>query len=1073
MPLHLTKDIIKSTFSQTDYSRGTAYFHQGRANHILTNQSGNKTEVIYRVRGGLSYDVKLVLKEENFQYSCTCPKFDDYGKCKHIVAALLDYIETEQTLNDNKSNRLTPPSPPTREKAASKSDLFAQRMLNSYIGKTSTSGGIDPTRSARLSPCISFQADMTYPTLSFQVGFDRLYVIRDIKNFLYYVCRSLTSAYGKGLTLYHGIEQFDTISQGIIHILMDQFPEFRASRVAWGTLDYIPYNSAWKKNTMTLSGSGFDRLFDLLYGQDVLHDVSGKTIQFQRDNPEITLSLDRTSAGALLKIDSSLHWHFFGNNQSLYAWNDTQLLKCSPVFQQKVFPLLSTGTDAMVLALHDLPAFCSYVLPEIKGHITVEDPNALLDEYLPDECIPCFYFDLDDTILSLRLAFRYGDQEFPADKPANKTPDVKRSLCAEQDVVSQVARQFEQNGALFSLSGDDAIYDFLTGGFDRFHAMGEVFVTDRLREKRVQPKPGTVGVSVSSGGLLEITLDTGGFPPEELEALYQSLLKKRRYHRLADGRYMTLDGSPSEKLAEMAHMLQLPAEDLASGKVTMPAFRGLYLDGLLSGESGLRVNRDRQFREMVRSFKSVADSDYALPEPLEPVLRPYQRVGFQWLKTLESCGFGGILADEMGLGKTLQMIAFLFSAERGGLASLVVCPASLILNWADELARFAPDLRVTLIMGTAAERKKQLAEKPDSDVWVTSYELLRQDIKLYAELEFYCCILDEGQHIKNQSTLASKAVKQVVCRQRFILTGTPIENRLSELWNLFDFLMPGYLFSHRSFVEKLEKPAVKSGDAAAAEQLRKLVQPFMLRRLKRDVLKELPPKIEHVRRVALAENERKVYLAAALEARNALAAGEQGKLAILAALTRLRQICCAPGLCFENYTGPASKLDACIELCASMAENGHQILLFSQFTSMLDLIRDRLNQLRISNFTLQGSTSKEQRARLVQDFNKGAASVFLISLKAGGTGLNLTAADVVIHYDPWWNLAAQEQATDRAHRIGQQSSVQVYKLIAENTIEEKILKLQEKKAELMDMISDGSEASILNMSAEDLLALLE
>ena len=259
-------------------------------------RSGNKTEVIYRVRGGLSYDVKLVLKEENFQYSCTCPKFDDYGKCKHIVAALLDYIETEQTLNDNKSNHLTPPSPPTREKAASKSDLFAQRMLNSYIGKTSTSGGIDPTRSARLSPCISFQADMTYPTLSFQVGFDRLYVIRDIKNFLYYVCRSLTSAYGKGLTLYHGIEQFDTISQGIIHILMDQFPEFRASRVAWGTLDYIPYNSAWKKNTMTLSGSGFDRLFDLLYGQDVLHDVSGKTIQFQRDNPEITLSLDRTSA---------------------------------------------------------------------------------------------------------------------------------------------------------------------------------------------------------------------------------------------------------------------------------------------------------------------------------------------------------------------------------------------------------------------------------------------------------------------------------------------------------------------------------------------------------------------------------------------------------------------------------------------------------------------------------------------------------------------------------------------------------------------------------------------------------
>ena len=356
---------------------------------------------------------------------------------------------------------------------------------------------------------------------------------------------------------------------------------------------------------------------------------------------------------------------------------------------------------------------------------------------------------------------------------------------------------------------------------------------------------------------------------------------------------------------------------------------------------------------------------------------------------------------------------------------------------------------------------------------MTSYELLRQDIESYAEMEFYCCVLDEAQHIKNQSTQISKAVKRILCRQRFILTGTPIENRLSELWNLFDFLMPGYLFTHRSFVEKLEKPVVKSGDRAAMEQLRRLVQPFLLRRLKKDVLKELPPKIEYVRRIRLSEQERKLYHATAMQMRKNLETGEQGQLAILAALTQLRQICCAPELCFENYDGPHSKLEAVLELCSGMVENGHQILLFSQFTSMLDRIRAGLDAHSISHLTLQGSTPKKQRAQLVKAFNRGEASVFLISLKAGGTGLNLTAADVVIHYDPWWNLAAQNQATDRAHRMGQQRHVQVYQMIAKDTIEERILELQSKKAALMETIGEGNEGAILQMSREELLKIIE
>jgi SNF2 family DNA or RNA helicase len=580
----------------------------------------------------------------------------------------------------------------------------------------------------------------------------------------------------------------------------------------------------------------------------------------------------------------------------------------------------------------------------------------------------------------------------------------------------------------------------------------------------------SLGISVSDG-LLQLDLDTGEFPAAELEDLYQSLLLRRKYHRLRDGRYLTLDGSAYETMAELAHIAQLTPQELADGKATMPAFRALYLDSVVGGNENIEVRRNNQFRAMVRQFKTVGDNDYEIPAAQRAVLRPYQKLGFRWLKTLESCHFGGILADDMGLGKTLQMITYFASVYLDQtLPSLIVCPASLVFNWADEFARFAPDLPVRLITGTAAERREALAQPLAGTILVTSYDLLKRDVELYRPVEFYCCILDEGQFIKNQSTQASKAVKQINCRQRYVLTGTPIENRLSELWNLFDFLMPGYLFTHNRFVEKLEKPIAKKGDEVARQQLAKLVKPFILRRLKGDVLKELPPKMERDWRIQLSEEERKVYLAAV----HAIRHGEVGgKLEILTALTRLRQICCDPGLCYENYEGPTSKLDACVDLCSTLAENGHQILLFSQFTSMLDRLRERLETAHITTFTLQGSTPKEKRAQLVKQFNSGGAQVFLISLKAGGTGLNLTAADVVIHYDPWWNRAVQDQATDRAHRIGQQASVQVYKLIAKDTIEEKIQELQQRKTALMDVLDQDGSADLASLSREELLELLE
>lgn len=1045
MKLDLTQ--IKSLFSNADYARGMEYFRQGRVLDMTAGEGENPV-VKCLVRGSETYSVRFQQMEYGYiRIGCSCPRFEEMGRCKHVAAAMIAHVEE-------------PPRP-----SAARSDRYAQALLQRYLQKSREQQPALPDIPARLVPQLH-TAYRSYPAFTFRVGREKLYVVKNLRDFLNNVNQRRTESYGKNLTLDHSMEQFDDRSQAMIELLMNEYSQFRSMS---GSL-YSRYESGDEKNRITLTGDSFDRWFDLLEGEP-LEAEWGNNLRLLREDPQVGIRVEKQGDSVLLEIKTPCPYRFFGSRKSLYALSENTLQRCSPAFREKVYPLLEQGQASMRLALKDLPTFCGCVLPEVGELVEIEDREGLLQEYLPEECATGFYFDMEEETLGLKIVFRYGERTFtPTDRPSEKD-GVRRDVKAESATILLAQRYFQRQGGSFTLTGEEEAYDFLTGPLDSFRQYGEIYLSDRLQSRRIQPTAASVGLSVSDG-LLTLTLDTGGFPKEELSALYQSLLLRRKYHRLTDGRYLELNGSGYEKMAEMAQMLQLSRKELAKGTVTLPAYRGLYLDGIFSGSDGIQVSRDSRFREMIRNFKALSESDYALPEGMETILRPYQKTGFQWLKTLESYGFGGILADEMGLGKTLQVIAFLATVPRKTTqkTSLVVCPASLIYNWGEELTKFAPQLSYRLILGTAAERKA-LRDCADMDVWVTSYELLRQDIGDYSRQEFYCCVLDEAQHIKNAATLTSKAVKQINCRQRFVLTGTPVENRLSELWNLFDFLMSGYLYTNTAFREKLEKPIVKSKNPEASAQLRRLVKPFLLRRRKSEVLKELPPKEEYIRRISLSEEERKTYCAC-VQATVEKLDGEQGKLQILAALIRLRQICCDPNLCFENYEGETSKLDACMELCQAMVENGHQILLFSQFTSMLDRIRVRLDEEGISSFTLQGSTTKEKRAMLVKAFNAGAASVFLISLKAGGTGLNLTAADIVIHFDPWWNQAAQDQATDRAHRIGQQAHVQVYKLIAKDTIEEKILELQEKKAALMDTISGAEDGGILNMSKEDLLALL-
>ena len=546
---------------------------------------------------------------------------------------------------------------------------------------------------------------------------------------------------------------------------------------------------------------------------------------------------------------------------------------------------------------------------------------------------------------------------------------------------------------------------------------------------------------------------------------------------------MDMDEDGIRVLSELRENLQISEAKLKSGEITIPKYRALYLDTRLKEQDDLQVEKNREFRMLIRNMKTAEENDFELPDNLQAQLREYQKTGFWWLKPLCQNGLGGILADDMGLGKTLQTIAFLLSEmqeapEDANRRSLIVAPASLVYNWESECARFAPELQTRLVAGTQEQRKEMIQNAGMQDILITSYDLLRRDIELYQDLPFFCEIIDEAQFIKNHATQGAKAVKTIHASFRLALTGTPVENQLSELWSIFDYLMPGFLYGYQKFREQFELPIVRNGDEERLERLQKMIRPFILRRLKKEVLKDLPDKIEKNMAARMEQKQKELYHAHAQ--RLALMLQNQteeefadSRFQVLSELTRLRQLCCDPALVYENYEGGSAKLDLCIELIQSAVESGHKILLFSQFTSMIEILTARLQEESISYFVLQGSTKKEQRAQMVEQFNRDDTSVFCISLKAGGTGLNLTGADIVIHYDPWWNVAVENQATDRAHRIGQKNVVTVYKLIAKGTIEEKIIKLQQRKKELAEESLSGDEIKTASFQREELLELLE
>lgn len=1118
------------------YNKGLALARGGAVAKLdfIVGSIGSTVSLSGSVEGshGARYRTEVQIDasdDEILDYSCTCLAAANYaGMCKHEIALVLEYL-ARNGMGPVLAARPAPvaaatwaPAPrahaqaPTSPQVSELMESLVSRRLDRadaarYMRPHDDGGRIEPVD---LAVTLSTGRDSYYGDrswcikLSVRRGSVR-YVVKNIAALVDAWRAGSTVVYGKNLTCVHVPEAFTGRAAALIDIV---------TRVV--SSQQALFLSRWKYQE---AGRGTD-IKDLPVSDadliDILDVLQGAEITFEPDDgpygtrgkarrmvvtsgdPEPTARLEPALDGGYdLRVDGASYC--FAAASRMYVTDEHAFLRCTPDYARRassLLPRLLPCRTKLHIAPGDLPAFCRDALPIMREVMSLDAPEAL-DALAPPEAAFTFKIGLDCGRVSCDVKVAYGSWEarlygsgprelVPAFGGARDGASVApaRDLAAEYRAMEAVEAYFPggriERGELpgFDEDDDERLYDLLCRGLVELDGLGEVLLSERLRAIEVRDSPNlTVRATVTSG-LLDVAVDTSGLSPRDLAAYLASYKRKQKFVRLSNGDIMRL-GEGASALGDLADGLGVDTRALAEGVHGLSANRVLFIDGLAKRARGMRLARNDAFRAIVRDFDTYADADYRVPATLAGVLRPYQRDGFRWLEMLERFGFGGILADDMGLGKTLQVIAHILArrqadAAEGGASSptLVVCPASLVYNWMSELARFAPELDAAAVLGPKAARRRIIEGAAEHDVIVTSYDLMKRDVDEYAGIVFARVVLDEAQYIKNPATQAARAAKRLEARVRFALTGTPIENRTSELWSIFDFLMPGVLGTRDAFAKAYEGP-VEGGDARATERLRCLVAPFILRRLKADVLADLPQKTESVVRARMAGEQDKLYRAnqdrlARQIVHEMPAEFRAGKLEVLAELTRLRQICCDPSLAFENYEGGSAKLDTCMELVASALDGGHSVLLFSQFTTMLDIIARRLAEAGVRHFMLTGSTSKEERRRLVERFQAGEAPVFLISLRAGGVGLNLTAADVVIHYDPWWNLAAQNQATDRAYRIGQERAVSVYKLICADTIEERILSMQESKRELAEGLLSGEGVRSTELTRDDVLALL-
>ena len=1063
-------------------SRISFYPNEEERNRYYYSYSSNVT---------LSFDAHHILECRCSDWNCNRkPNKSRIGHtlCEHELAAMLllfDYLKEE--------------NPGDKTDRASWNLMKAMGASQHTISDKSEKQEMIPQ--IHLEPYLSAD-EAGHLSASFRIGTDKLYKINSLSETIKSIQSGEVQQFGKSTEILMRRDGFQGKDSEWLEYIEGVLEEEQQQ------INHLEEKSRWEvdypriKSKVPIFGKNLDDLFQTAYPGNL--EISrkgekGKTL-YRCEEGELHLTLQISpdmEQGVFhgIRVQGERPLVFRGQNR-YYFLDEKRFCRMSDNATKDIRILYEYTMGSrfdLRIGRRFMADFFYNTLPKLESfaQVTIDNEDEIR-KHIPPKPVFRYYIDYENHFVLCRPEVLYGKKSFlltyllDEQSPGKKLQQFRDfdAECAAMDVAMKYVSAYDrQEKFLVKRVEDGELYDLLFRGIPEMMQIGEVHATERFnRLRRGRGVKFQMGVSIDSG-LMDLTVSSEDLTQDEVSDILFGYRRKRSYVRLKDGSFLNLENNKTiEELGSMMEMLRISPKEFAKGKMHIPAYRALYLDKMLEEIGDVSANRNRKFRELIKGFKAVEDADFEVPETLDGILRSYQKTGYRWLRTLDQYGFGGILADEMGLGKTLQVIAVLsavFSAEdMSKQDSLIVCPASLVYNWAEEFGKFAPQIPVTVIAGTQKERRSVIGGEATGGVWITSYDLLKRDIAEYEEKQFRFMVIDEAQYIKNHTTAATKSVKLIRAQTKYALTGTPIENRLSELWSIFDFLMPGFLYDYPAFRDELEQPVVKDADEEASLRLKRMVSPFVLRRLKKDVLKDLPEKLEEVRFAKMDSKQQKLYDAQVIKMKKKIhAQGDEdfrkGKIEILAELTRIRQICCDPSLFLENYDGESAKRQMCMDMMESIADSGHKALVFSQFTTMLEHLEEDLKKSGIAYYKITGSTPKEKRIELVNAFNHDETPVFLISLKAGGTGLNLTGADVVIHYDPWWNVAAENQATDRAHRIGQQNIVTVYKLIVKGTIEEKILKLQEAKAKLADDILSAEGVSSSVLDREELLQLLE
>ena len=985
---------------------------------------------------GENATVKITLFKDKLRtFYCNCSDFKRYHSCSHIPASIMNSMVFDDYQMDNKgiSKRIL--------------ELFSH---NQNIVRKKVNLVLYLTNNEYSYYNYSYQSI----SLKMKMGYDKLYTLGQKYNAFK---RTVEDGEGK---VYFGVN-FTFNPEESYFSSEDQ-----------DILDIIFENGSYNYDNVGFSQRGLSKLLDKLrdktfYYNDILIEGIKSDLPFDislsKKDDLYKLKVDYSN---LEKVTEDYEYVFYKNN--IYHLNKG--------YQKLIQSLEENELTTLEFTKEELNKFNVGIMPIIKNNLKVS--NNLKNIISSVKPTVRLYFELNDDNIICNFKLLYTENEIDY---FDTTEELLRDISYEQEVINDLKSYYFkiENNTIY-LDDLELIVNFMENGLNELTTKYEIFTSEKLKSLNIKKKINvSSNFSIGEDNIMRYSFSIDDINDAEINNLIKSLKNKKKYYKLKNGDIVSLEDNSLSDLSNLLEDLDIDAKD-TEGEI--PKYQAIYLD-YLKRKKYPSIKTNNLFDNFINNFNEYKNNTVDFNDAEKKLLRNYQLEGVEWLYNIHKCDLGGILADEMGLGKTIQTIYFfrkLFKDDKES-KFLVVCPTSLCYNWLKEFEMYDKLFKVCILNGNKDLRTNNLDNK-DIQVYITSYGTLREDIDLYQDKKFKVCVIDEAQNIKNPNALITRAVKKIKADTKIALTGTPLENSILELWSIFDFIMPGYLNTSIKFKEKYNFKDMNEEAQNKIALLKNITSPFILRRKKSDVTKELPDKIENNIFIDLNDMQKKIYAVEVESVKKKIeellqtGSFNSKKIEIITLLMRLRQICIDPHLIYENYSGESSKIEELVKTVLMYVSNGHKILLFTSFKKALDIVREEFKKNKITFYQIDGSVTGKTRQELVDKFNNDDTNVFLITLKSGGTGLNLTSADVVIHLDLWWNPQVENQATDRAHRIGQTKKVEVIKLIANGTIEERILELQKKKQLLADKLIEKGEEGNINLASlteKDIKKLLD